>query len=71
MRRHVRRMNRETDFVLPLVFTCMGAPLREGPRNIDKGLTVSVDFQLSVLELVADELWREVASFLVMIDLSE
>ena len=53
----------------PSVLTVIrGAPRREGPRNSELGpLIVSVDFQLSVLELVA-ELLRTAPSFLVMVD---
>jgi hypothetical protein len=49
------------------VLTLIGAPRRDGPRKSDPGLIVSVDFQLSVLELVA-ELLRTAPSFLVIID---
>ncbi len=53
---------------LPSVLTVIGAPRRAGPRNIEPGpLMVSVEFQLSVLELVA-ELLRTAPSFLVIID---
>ena len=53
---------------LPSVLTLMGAPRRDGPRKREPGpLMVSVDFQLSVLELVA-ELLRTAPSFLVIID---
>lgn len=48
----------------------MALPRRDGPRNseLELGpLTVSTDFQLSVLELVA-ELLRTSFSFLVMVD---
>lgn len=44
-----------------------GVPFRDDDGRKSDGLIVSVDFQLSVLELVA-ELLREVASFLVMVD---
>jgi hypothetical protein len=55
----------ESHFFLPSVFTCIGVPLRDdGPRNRELGLTVSLDFQLSVLA----ELLRETASFLVIVD---
>ena len=53
-----------THFFLPSVFTCIGVPLRDGPRKREPGLTVSLDFQLSVLA----ELLRETASFLVIVD---
>ena len=50
------------------VFTCIGVPLRDEPRNtVWPGLIVSVDFQLSVLELVA-ELLRKASFFLVIVD---
>lgn len=53
---------------LPSVFTVIGDPRRDGLRNSEVGpFTVSVDFQLSVLALVA-ELLRAAASFLVIID---
>ena len=52
---------------LPSVLTLIGAPRRDGPRKSEPGLMVSVDFQLSVLELVA-ELLRTAPSFLVIID---
>lgn len=53
---------------LPSVLTLMGLPRRDGPRKSEPGpLIVSVDFQLSVLELVA-ELLRTAPSFLVIID---
>lgn len=53
---------------LPSVFTVIGDPRRDGLRKSEAGpLMVSVDFQLSVLELVA-ELLRAAASFLVIID---
>jgi len=46
----------------------IGAPRRDGLRKREPGpLTVSVDFQLSVLELVA-VLLRTAASFLVIMD---
>jgi hypothetical protein len=48
----------------PSVFTCIGVPLRDGPRKSEPGLMVSLDFQLSVLAV----LLRETASFLVMVD---
>lgn len=52
----------------PSVFTLIGEPRRDGWRKIEVvAFTVSVDFQLSVLELVA-ELLRAAASFLVIID---
>jgi hypothetical protein len=41
----------------------MGVPLRDGSRNREFGMTVSTDFQLSVLA----ELFREKASFLVIV----
>jgi hypothetical protein len=53
-----------THFFLPSVFTCIGVPLRDGPRKREPGLMVSLDFQLSVLA----ELLRETASFLVIVD---
>ena len=53
-----------THFFLPSVFTCIGVPLRDGPRKRELGLAVSLDFQLSVLA----ELLRETASFLVIVD---
>lgn len=52
---------------LPSVFTVIGDPRRDGLRKSEAGpLMVSVDFQLSVLELVAELL--RAASFLVIID---
>lgn len=54
----------ESYFFRPSVFTCIGVPLRDGPRNREFGLIVSPDFQLSVLA----ELFRETASFLVIVD---
>lgn len=52
----------------PSVFTCIGVPRRDGPRKSELGpLIVSVEIQLSVLELVA-ELLRDAASFLVIVD---
>ena len=59
-----------THLFLPSVLTVMALPRRDGARNseLELGpLTVSVDFQLSVLELVA-ELLRTSFSFLVMVD---
>jgi hypothetical protein len=53
---------------LASVLTVIGVPRRDGPRKSEPGpLMVSVDFQLSVLELVA-ELLRTAPSFLVIID---
>ena len=43
------RENRYTHFFLPSVLTCIGVPLRDGSRKREPGLTVSLDFQLSVL----------------------
>lgn len=54
---------------LPSVFTVIGDPRRDGLRKSEVGpLMVSVDFQLSVLELVAELLRAAAASFLVIID---
>ena len=57
-----------THLFFPSVFTCIGVPRRDGPRKSDEpcGLMVSVDFQLSVLELVAELL--RAASLLVIVD---
>jgi len=53
---------------LPSVLTVIWWPLRDGPRKSEPGpLIVSVDFQLSVLEVVA-VLLRTAASFLVIVD---
>lgn len=62
-----------THLFLALVLTVMALPRRDGPRKSEElelelgPLIVSVDFQLSVLELVA-ELLRASFSFLVMVD---
>ncbi len=57
----------KSHLVRPSVLTVIAFPLLEGPRKSDEpgALMVSVDFQLSVLELVAVLLRMEV-SFLVM-----
>ena len=45
------------------ILTCIEFPLRDGPRNSESGLIVSLDFMLSVL---FDELLRETACFMVL-----